>query len=59
MNAFYQKYKAISSTAQNPNNGLFVNSGGSQVQVQPFQVVFPLPLAERQYNPKLTQNEGY
>ncbi|SEJ03024.1 Starch-binding associating with outer membrane [Dyadobacter koreensis] len=59
MNAFYQKYKAIPSTAQNPNNGLFVNSGGSQVQVQPFQVLFPLPLAERQYNPKLTQNEGY
>ena len=59
MNAFYQKYRAIPSTAQNPNNGLFVNSGGSQVEVQPFQVLFPLPLAERQYNPKLTQNEGY
>jgi tetratricopeptide (TPR) repeat protein len=59
MNAFYKKYAAIPSTAQNPNNGLFVNSGGSQVQVQPFQILFPVPLAERQYNPKLTQNEGY
>ena len=59
MNAFYQKYAVLPSTAQKPNNGLFVNSGGSQVQVQPFQVLFPVPLAERQYNPKLTQNEGY
>lgn len=59
LNAFYAKYAQIPSTPQVPNNGLFVNSGGSVVQVQAYQTLFPLPLSERQYNPKLTQNEGY
>ncbi|WP_338877354.1 RagB/SusD family nutrient uptake outer membrane protein (plasmid) [Spirosoma sp. SC4-14] len=59
MNAFYAKYSAIPSTAAVPNNGLFVNSGGSVVQVQPNQILFPIPLAEIQYNPILTQNTGY
>lgn len=59
MNAFYEKYAKISSTPQVPNNGLYVNSGGSLVQVQPHQVLFPLPLAELQYSPLLTQNDGY
>ncbi|MDQ1085466.1 RagB/SusD family nutrient uptake outer membrane protein [Siphonobacter sp. SORGH_AS_1065] len=59
MNAFYEKYAKIASTPQVPNNGLFVNSGGSLVQVQPYQVLFPLPLAELQYSSQLTQNDGY
>ncbi len=59
MNAFYEKYAKIPSTPQAPNNGLFVNSGGSLVQVQSHQILFPLPLSERQYSPKLTQNPGY
>jgi starch-binding outer membrane protein, SusD/RagB family len=59
MNAFYVKYAAIPSTIAAPNNGLSVNSGSTPIQVKVHQVVFPIPVAEIQYNPKLTQNQGY
>ena len=59
MNAFYTRYAATPSTVAAPNNGLLVNTGGTPVQVQPNQLLFPLPISEIQYNPKLTQNAGY
>ncbi|MVM33175.1 RagB/SusD family nutrient uptake outer membrane protein [Spirosoma sp. HMF4905] len=59
MNAFYTKYSSVPNTVDVPNKGLFVKSGGAIVQVQQSQMLFPIPLAEIQYNPILTQNPGY
>ncbi|MVN74962.1 RagB/SusD family nutrient uptake outer membrane protein [Hymenobacter sp. HMF4947] len=36
-----------------------IKVGASVVQLQPFQLLFPLPIQEIQTNPVLTQNPGY